>query len=172
LPIEYNVIERPNGHWFIVRDCACTKGAKDMSNVKWGRVALWIVLGTILAFVVANLFVLVPMVVRGIQLRGAPPREEQIALILSPAYNVAAILSTALGALLGGRATARKAEGNYASNGLVVGVGVGILMAVYSMAQRGEFTLWTVLHAILGVAGGYLGGVLGGRSAEAEDMYD
>jgi hypothetical protein len=156
----------------IAQAIAHAKGEKDMSNVKWGRAVLWIVLGTIIAFVIANLFVLVPMVVRGIQLRGAPPREEQIALIISPAYNIAAALATALGALLGGRATARKAEGGYTVNGLVAGVGVGVLMAVYSVAQRGEFTFWTVLHAVLGIAGGYLGSILGGRSAEAEEMYD
>ena len=143
-----------------------------MSNVKWGRAVLWIVLGVVIAFAISNLFIVLAMVVRGFQLRGAPPREEQVAFIVGVPNNIVAVLATALGGLLGGRATARKAEGGYSTNGLVVGVGVGILMAAYSVFQRGQFSAWTPIHAVLGIVGGYLGGLLGGRKAEAEEMYD
>ena len=64
-----------------------------MKNVKWGRAVLWIVLGTAIAFLIANGFMMVVMVVRGIQYRGAPPREEQIAFVVGPVYNGVAILS-------------------------------------------------------------------------------
>jgi hypothetical protein len=143
-----------------------------MSNVKWGRAILWIVLGVVIAFAISNLFIVLAMVVRGFQLRGAPPREEQVAFILSVPNNVVAVLVTALAAWLGGRATARGAEGDYTTNGLVVGVGVGLLMALYSILQRGQLSLWTPIHAVLGIAGGWLGGLLGGKKAAAEDLYD
>jgi ABC-type nitrate/sulfonate/bicarbonate transport system permease component len=142
-----------------------------MSNVKWGRAVLWIVLGLVIAFAITNLFITLAMVVRGFQLRGAPPREEQVAFILGAPSNIVAVLGTAFAAWLGGRATARRAEGGYTTNGLVVGVGVGVLMAAYSVFQRG-LSAWMPVHAVLGIAGGYLGGLLGGKKAEAEDMYD
>ena len=143
-----------------------------MAKVKWGRAVLWIVLGTLIAFLIANGFMMLAMVVRGFQLRGAPPREEQIAFVVGPVYNGVAVVATALGGLLGGRATARKAEGGYALNGLLVGVGVGLLSGVYSVLQRSAFTVWSPLHLVLGVAGGYLGGLLGGKRAQADEMYD
>jgi hypothetical protein len=143
-----------------------------MSEIKWGRAVFWIVLGVLFALVVSNLFVVLAMVVRGFQLRAAPPREEQVAFIVGLPNNIVALLITALGGFLGGRATARRAEGSYSLNGLVVGIGVGILMALYLVFQRGAFTAWVPLQAILGIAGGWLGGRVGGRSAETEDRYD
>lgn len=143
-----------------------------MSNIKWGRVALWIVLGVVIAFALSNLFVFAAMLVRGFQLRGTPPVEEQIAFVIGIPNNIVAVLITCFAAWLGGRATARKAEGGYTTNGLVVGAVVGIVMAVLSVLQRGAFTAWPVLHALLGAGGGWLGGWLGGKKAEAEDMYD
>ena len=143
-----------------------------MSNVKWGRAVLWIVLGALIAFVLSNAFIFGAMFIRGVQLRGAPPMEEQVAFIVGVPNNIVALLATAVGALLGGRATARRAEGGYTVNGLVVGVGVGLLLAIYSVAQRGAFSVWTPFHALLGIGGGYLGGLLGGKKAKEEDMYD
>ena len=143
-----------------------------MSNVKWGRVVLWIVLGTAVAFLIANGFMMVAMLVRGFQLRGAPPQEEQIAFIVGPVYNTVAIVASALGGLIGGRAVARKAAGSYTLNGLPVGVLVGLLMGLYAWMQRGDFTVWSPLHLVLGVAGGWLGGMLGGKRAQADLMYD
>jgi hypothetical protein len=143
-----------------------------MNNIKWGRVIVWIVLGTAIAFLIANGFMLVTMVIRGIQYRGAPPREEQIAFVVGPVYNGVAIVATALGALIGGRAVARKAEGGHTLSGLVIGIGVGLLSGLYAILQRGEFTFWSPLHLVLGIAGGYLGGVLGAKRAQADEMYD
>jgi hypothetical protein len=143
-----------------------------MSEIKWGRAVLWIVLGVLFAFVLSNLFIVLAMVVRGFQLRAAPPREEQVAFIIGLPNNIFALLMTTLGGFLGGRATARRAEGSYGLNGLVVGIGVGILMALYLVFQRGAFTAWVPLHAVLGIAGGWLGGRVGGKHAEAEDLYD
>jgi hypothetical protein len=143
-----------------------------MSDIKWGRVVLWIVLGALIALLISNLFVVVAMVVRGFQLRGAPPQEEQIAFILGLPNNIVGLLTTILGGFLGGRAVARKAEGSYTLNGLFVGIGVGILVAVFYVTQRGGFSFWVPLHVVLGIAGGWLGGLAGGKKAEAEDLYD
>ena len=143
-----------------------------MGNIKWGRAVVWMVLGAIIAIVLAMVWSVVGMLPRGFQLRGTPPREEQIAWAFGPVYNAVAAVITGLVALLSGRSTARKAEGGYTLNGLLVGIGVGILVAVYGVFSRGEFTFWPVLHAILGVAGGWLGGMLGGKRAEADEMYD
>jgi hypothetical protein len=143
-----------------------------MKEIKWGRVVVWIVVGTVIAVAGAVVWSVVGLLPRGFQLGGTPPREEQIAFVLGPVYNTVAALIAGLGALLGGRATARRAEGGYSLNGLFVGIGVGILGGAYSLFNRGgEFTFWPVLTAILSIGGGLLGGVLGGRKAEAE-AYD
>ena len=143
-----------------------------MANVKWGRVVLWIVLGALIAFVISNGFMLIAMFVRGFQLRGAPPQEEQVAFILGPIYNTVGIIASAVGGLLGGRAVARKSEGSYSVIGLIVGVGVGLLMGGFASFQRGSFTYWSPLHLVLGIVGGYLGGMLGGKRAQSDEMYD
>lgn len=143
-----------------------------MKDIKWGRVVLWIVLGTAIAFLIATGFMMVAMLVRGVQLRGTPPLEEQIAFIVGPIYNTVAIIASALGGLIGGRAAARRAAGSYSLNGLLVGLLVGLLMGAYAWMQRGDFTVWSPLHLVLGTAGGWLGGLLGGQRAQADEMYD
>jgi hypothetical protein len=134
-----------------------------MRNIIWRRAVVWIVASTAIALLIANGFVMVVMVARGIRYRGTPPRGEQIAFVVGPVYNGVALLATALGGLLGGRAGARKAEGGSALNGLLIGTGVGLLSGLYAIAQRGAFAFWAPLHLVLGVVGGWLGGMLGGK---------
>jgi len=143
-----------------------------MSNIKWGRVVLGIVLAFIIAVVIPILYVTVRMFILGFQLGGAPPREAQIKFATDTVYSVVALLSTVLGGFLGGRMPARKAEGSYVLNGLLVGVGLAIIIAVFSVFQSSSFSIWVLLHAALAIAAGALGGWLGGRSAEAAEMYD
>jgi len=140
----------------------------NLSDVKWGRAVLWIVLGTIIAILIPTVFMFAYMIVLGFQLRGAPPQEVQVAFLLGIPHNVVGLLATVLGGYLGGRATARRAEGSHLLNGLIVGVGTAIARAGFSVFQYGSFTVWTPLHAVLAIAGGCLGGWLGGRQAESE----
>jgi hypothetical protein len=140
----------------------------NLSDVKWGRVALWTVLGLVIAILVPTIFMVAYMVVLGFQMRGAPPREVQVAFLLGIPHNVVGLLATALGGFLGGRATARAAEASHQLNGLVVGIGLAIVRAAFSVFQFGTFTVWLPPHAILAIAGGCLGGWLAGRRAEKE----
>jgi putative membrane protein (TIGR04086 family) len=140
----------------------------NFSEVKWGRVIAGIVLGAIIAIAIPILYVVVRMVMLGFQLGGNPPPEAQVEFLLSAAYAVVAFLATALGGFLGGRLPARRAEGSYLLNGLVVGVGLAIVRAGFSVFQFGSMTVRTPLHAILAIAASALGGWIGGRAAEAE----
>jgi putative membrane protein (TIGR04086 family) len=144
----------------------------DMSNIKWGRVVLWIVLGLILFIAVPILSVVVRMVILGFQLGGNPPAEESIRFSTDTVYRVISLLSVVLAGFLGGRAPARKAEGSYVLNGLVVGIGLAIVILAFALFQSGSFSFWMPVYAVLAIAAGALGGWLGGRSAEAAEMYD
>jgi hypothetical protein len=143
----------------------------ELSNVKWGRVVLWSILGFIIAIAIPILYVVVRMFILGFQLGGAPPPEAQKEFVISPAYAVVALLSTALGGFLGGRAPARKAEGSYVLNGLLVGLGIAILLVAFTIFQTSSVSVGTLLQAVLAIALGALGGWVGGRAAEAE-AYD
>jgi putative membrane protein (TIGR04086 family) len=143
----------------------------ELSDVKWGRVVLWSILGFIIAVAIPILYVVVRMFILGFQLGGAPPPEAQVEFVTSTAYAVVALLSTALGGFLGGRAAARKAEGSYVLNGLLVGLGMAILLVVFTIFQTSSVSVGTLLQAVLAIAPGALGGWVGGRAAEAE-AYD
>jgi putative membrane protein (TIGR04086 family) len=141
-----------------------------MSNIKWGRVVLGIVLAIIVALVVPILYVTVRMVIIGFQ-GGSPDAEAQKEVVLSTSYAVVALVAAVLGGFLGGRLPARKAEGSYLLNGLLVGLGTAILLAVWTFVQSSSFSLGTLLHVAMAIGGSLLGGWLGGRAAEAE-AYD
>jgi putative membrane protein (TIGR04086 family) len=142
-----------------------------MSNIKWGRVVLWIVLGFIIFIAVPMLSVVVRMVILGFQLGGNPPPEESIRFSTDTVYRVISLLSVVLAGFLGGRAPARKAEGSYVLNGLVVGIGLAIVIVVFAIFQSSSFSFWMPVYAVLAIAAGALGGWLGGRAAEAAEMY-
>ena len=80
------------------------------SDIRWGRV----ILGTVLAFIIAAGGSMLVQVfyglVRGFQLRGAPPREVLVAFAISLTNLVIGLVLTALGALIGGRVAARRVE--------------------------------------------------------------
>ena len=142
-----------------------------LSDVKWGRVIVGIVLAFVIAIGISFLYVVVRMFILGFQLGGAPPPEAQKEFVLSPVYAVVALSATVLGGFLGGRLPARRAEGSYLLNGLLVGLGVAILLAVFTIFQTGSVSSGTLLQAALAIGGSALGGWVGGRAAEAE-AYD
>jgi hypothetical protein len=107
--------------------------------------------------------------VRGFQLRGAPPREVLVAFAISLTNLVIGLVLTALGALIGGRVAARRVEAGWQFNGLVTGVLTAILRAAWDVMQYG-FTFWTVLHVVLAILLGWLGGLWASRRVEPE--YD
>lgn len=139
------------------------------SDIKWGRV----ILGAVLAFIIAaggSLLVQVAYgVVRGFQLRGAPPQEVIMAFAISPTNLVIAVVLTGLGALIGGRVAARRVEAGWQFNGLVTGVLTAVLRAVWDAIQYG-FSFWTVLHIAVAILLGWLGGLWASRQGEPE--YD
>lgn len=143
----------------------------NLSNIRWGRVILWIILGALIAFLIPNIVATVYLVVLGFQMRGTPPQEVQIAVLTGAFYNLVAILGTALGAFIGGRQAARGVEEDgYQLNGLVTGIGVAILATVTAVLRISAFTLWAPLHLILAVAGGWFGGWLVARRASSEEL--
>lgn len=142
-----------------------------MSSIKWGRVALWSVLGFIIFLLIPILYVTVRMFILGFQLGGNPGQEAQIEFSTNTAYRVVSLLAMVLGGFLGGRAPARKAEDSYVLNGLLAGIGLTIIFLVFLVVTRSSFNFWVPVYALLGIAASALGGWLGGRAAEAE-AYD
>jgi hypothetical protein len=142
-----------------------------MSDIKWGRVLAGIVVGVVIGILVPILYVFVRMFILGFQLGGAPPPEAQKEFVTSTIYAVVALVATLVGGFLGGRMPARRAEGSYLLNGLLVGAGMAIVIAAFTFFQTSSLNWGTLLQAALAVAGSVLGGWVGGRAAEAE-AYD
>ena len=108
------------------------------------------------------------MVILGFQLGGNPPQEAIMEFSSGPLYLAILFLAMALAGFLGGRASARKAEGSYLLNGLLAGLGLTIVFNVYVLVTGGSLDLMTLLYAALAIGGGALGSWIGGRAAEAE----
>ena len=140
----------------------------NFSKVKWGRVILWSVLGFIIAIAIPLLYVTVRMFIIGFQIGANPGPEVQRELSSGLLYLVIWCLAMALGGFLAGRAPARKAEGSYLLNGLLAGLGMAILFAVFLIVTGSSFSLIVLLWVVLAIAASALGGWLGGRAAEAE----
>jgi len=140
----------------------------NFSEVKWVRVVVWSILGLVIFLASAYLYVTVRMVILGFQLGGNPPQEAIKEFSSGALYMAVLFLAMALGGFLGGRASARKAEGSYLLNGLLAGIGLTIVFNVYVIVTGGSLDLMMLLYAALAIAGGALGGWIGGRAAEAE----
>jgi putative membrane protein (TIGR04086 family) len=141
-----------------------------MKDIKWVRGVFGIVLAFVVSVGIAFLYVFVRMFMRGAQGLDTGP-EAQKAVVMTTAYAVVALVATALGGFLGGRMPARRAEGSYLLNGLLVGVGTVIILVVFAFIQSGTVGWGTLLQAVLAIAGSALGGWVGGRAAQAEE-YD
>jgi len=141
-----------------------------MKEIKWVRVVLGIVVAFVLSIGIAFLYVFVRMFMRGAQ--GLDTGQEaQKVVVMSTVYSVVLLVATLVGGFVGGRMPARRAEGSYLLNGLLVGVGTVILFVVWALVQSGTVGWGMLLQAALAIGGSALGGWVGGRAAEAEE-YD
>ena len=138
-----------------------------LSDIKWGWVALGVVLAVVIAFVVPILINVGYGVVLGFQLRGNPPQERIMAFARSMPVVIVGVLVMAVGALVGGRVAARRAEASQQLNGLVVGVGTAVVWLVLGLVTGGP-DLLTLLSCAAAIVGGWLGGLLAARRARSE----
>jgi hypothetical protein len=141
--------------------------SSGLSGIKWG----WVVIGALVATVVAGVLELIIQfgygVVLGFQLRGSPPPEMLNAAFTSVPFFVVAVIAALVGALVGVRMAARRSEGSAQLAGLIG----GILTAVLFVAQRtlrgyAWLDIWTLLIVVAAALGGWLAGLLAARRAE------
>ena len=134
--------------------------SKYLSNIKWG----WVVLGTLIAFVIA--YGSSVCIVTGyatflsFQARGAP---DMTLINEFAAKNAGGITSVfiGLGTLAGGLLAGRKAKKNSFLNSLMVGILTATVDLVLSFS--GGFSLWGVVSFLFALGGGWLGGKLSRR---------
>lgn len=118
-----------------------------LSGVKWGWVALSVVLAVIVFVAVQTLISVGYGIVLGFQMRQAPPQEVLMEAFTSLPFILLGALEMALGAFVGGRLAARKSESNPQMAGLVVGVGTTVVLLVLG-ALQGTLDAWAVLWTI------------------------
>ena len=108
-------------------------------------------------------------VVIGFQLRGAPPQDVLIEALSSMPYALLSWVWAFLGGLFGGRLGARCSEGAAQLAGLLI----GIITAVLVVLILRDFSWWGLTNIGVALVGGWVGGMLAGRSQEAEfEQYD
>ena len=134
------------------------------SNIRWG----WVVLGIVIAFVIAYSTSICVVTAYasylGFQARGAP----DINLINEfAARNAGGITSVFLGVgtFLGGLLAGRKARADAVQNGLMVGLITAVVDLILSIL--GVFSIWAVVSFILAAGGGWLGGKLASKRTES-----
>jgi hypothetical protein len=140
----------------------------DFSSLKWGRIALGVLVGFIIALVVNILLQVGYGVVLGFQARGMPDPNLIVAAVKSVPFQIIAALFVMLGGFVGGRMAARHHESNRPFAGLVTGVLLAIAAAVWRSFQWGAFDFWMVLQVLFAVAGGWLGGRAAARGTDGE----
>jgi hypothetical protein len=141
----------------------------NLSGIKWGWVVIGAVLATVVAFVLTLIIQLGYGLVLGFQLRGSPPQEMLIAAFLSPPFLIIEALAGAIGALVGIRMAARRSESGAQLAGLIGGIVTAVLV-VAQRALRGYpsgLNIWTLLIIAAAIGGGWLAGLLAARRAQA-----
>jgi hypothetical protein len=137
----------------------------DFSTIKWS----WAVIGSIVAIVVAIVLSLAVQfgygLVIGFQLRGTPPQEMLIEAFASTPFLIVGVITTTIGAVVGGRMAARRSEDNPQLAGLVAGILLALLALAIAVLQ-GSLSLWRLPNAVLAVIGGWFGGWLVGRRSQ------
>ena len=137
----------------------------DFSAVKWS----WVVIGAIVAIVVAFVLALVVQfgygLVLGFQLRGTPPQEMLIEAFTSTPFLIVGVIITDIGAVVGCRVAARRSEDNPQLAGLVAGILTAVLVLALRAWQWG-LDFWALPNVVVAVIGGWLGGWLVGRRSQ------
>ena len=136
--------------------------SSDSSSIRWGRVAVGAVVGTLVAVLGLILLQLAFGVVMGFQMRGSPPQDQLIAAFGSPLFLIMAGLVALLGGVVGGRMAALPLESSHVKAGLITGVLVAVLVAFWRSISWGV-DLWVGIFAALAVLGGWIGGRLAAR---------
>ena len=137
----------------------------NLSNIKW----VWVVLGVVIAYVIAfgGTFCVLASFALYLRFRGTP----DVTLLYEFTDNNVSILSViffAVGTLVGGLLAGRKAKADAVQNGLMVGLVTGITWFIGNALFGGGVS---PLEFIVTVGGGWLGGKLssGGDTAEILD---
>ncbi len=129
----------------------------QLSQIKWGRVALTTVLVYVISFVTVFLIVTGYATYLAFQMRGAPDRNlinafaNQYAPWIGP---ISLILFTFLGALWLGR----RVETSTQLHGLIVGILVSLVNML--LGGAGAFSLGTLIATVLIIGAGWLAGRL------------
>ena len=143
--------------------------SSGFSSLKWGRVVVGVIVGLLVGVVGNIVLQTLYGVVLGFQVRGMPPQEQMIAAIKSVPFQLMAALLILLGGFVGGRIAARPAETNHQLAGLVTGVLLAVLVAIWRVFSWGTADLWMVAQVVFAIAGGWLGGRLAARRTEEYD---
>lgn len=132
----------------------------NLSSIKW----VWVVLGVVIAFVIAfgsSICVVTGYATYlGFAARGAPDMDMINAFADQNAGGVSSLF-IGVGTLLGGLLAGRKAKEDALQNGLMVGLVTAILGFVLSIF--GGFSVWAIVSFIFALGGGWLGGKLSSR---------
>lgn len=134
----------------------------NLSNIKWGWVALGVVITFIIAFGGSICTVTGYSAYLAFKVMGPPDQ----ALINEFAGRAAEGIQSVLigvGALLGGLLAGRKAKVDALQNGLAVGLLSALISLVFGLT--GGFTLWTLVSIVLSIGGGWAGGQLASKRA-------
>ena len=131
----------------------------DFSTVKWG----WVVIGTIVAAIVAIVLNLIIQfgygLVIGFQLRGAPPQEMLIEAFMSLPFLIVGVVVAFVAAFIGSRMAAKRSEDNPQSTALATGV-LAALAMIGLRAWQWSFDIWVLPHVVVAVLGGWVAGNL------------
>lgn len=134
----------------------------NLSNIKWS----WVVLGIVIAFVIAygsSICVVTGYAsYLGFQARGAPDMTMINEFAATYAGGVGSIF-VGVGTFVGGLIAGRKVKEDSFQNGLMVGVITALIGLVLSIL--GSFSLWSIVSLILALGGGWLGGKLSSKRA-------
>jgi hypothetical protein len=131
--------------------------SSDSSSIRWGRVAVGAIVGTLVAVLGLILLQLAFGVVMGFQMRGNPPQDQLIAAFGSPLFLIMAGLVALLGGFVGGRMAALPLESSHVKAGLITGVLVAILVAFWRSISWGV-DMWVGIFAAMAILGGWIGG--------------
>ncbi len=134
----------------------------NLSNIKWGWIALGVVIALVIAFGSSICVVTGYAAYLGFQAMGTPDQAMINEFAASTAGGVVSIF-VGVGTLVGGLLAGRKAKADALQNGLVVGLITAFIGLVPSLL--GGLNLWAVVGFVLAVGGGWLGGQLASKRA-------
>jgi hypothetical protein len=133
------------------------------SSLKWGRIALGVIVGVLVAVAGVMVAQLLWGVVLGFQLRGSPPQSALIAAYTSLGFQLVGALLALLGGILGGRFAAKPDDTKRTLAGLITGFILGTLLIAWRAFSWSTVDVWVIFYAVLAIAGGWIGAKLAAR---------